>query len=100
MYVFSSCRINKPKNPKKLVRISNKQHEENLESDEGLALLIPDIQDTANLVQVGFLQVFKPKSTKIFFLNKPFCLKKIDLKISLEQHFAKYVLSCKYITTE
>lgn len=43
-----------------MVRISNKQHEENLESDEGLALLIPDIQDTANLVQVGF----KHKSTK------------------------------------
>lgn len=49
-----------------MVRISNKQHEENLESDEGLALLIPDIQDTANLVQVGF----KHKSTKtiIFYL--------------------------------
>lgn len=55
----SSYRINKPKNPKKLVRISNKQHEENLESDEGLALLIPDIQDTANLVQVSFMQLLK-----------------------------------------
>lgn len=55
----SSYRINKPKNPKKLVRISNKQHEENLESDEGLALLIPDIQDTANLVQVRFMQLLK-----------------------------------------
>lgn len=48
-------RINKPKTPKKVGRATernSKQYEEMLESDEGLALLIPDIQETADLVQV------------------------------------------------
>uniref|UniRef100_A0A1B6HP87 UBC core domain-containing protein n=2 Tax=Homalodisca liturata TaxID=320908 RepID=A0A1B6HP87_9HEMI len=57
----SRLKINKPKSQsqKKVVRVSGssskQQHDDTggggLESDEGLALLIPDIQETANLVQ-------------------------------------------------
>lgn len=45
-------RINKPKGHRKSSRAANNKTQEELESDEGLALLIPDIQETANLVQV------------------------------------------------
>lgn len=45
-------RINKPKGHRKSSRSANNKTQEELESDEGLALLIPDIQETANLVQV------------------------------------------------
>jgi hypothetical protein len=44
-------RINKSKGNGKS-RLPNKYQDE-LEQDEGLALLIPDIQETANLVQVS-----------------------------------------------
>jgi baculoviral IAP repeat-containing protein 6 len=44
-------RINRSKGNGKS-RLPTKYQDE-LEQDEGLALLIPDIQETANLVQVG-----------------------------------------------
>jgi hypothetical protein len=44
-------RINKSKGNGKS-RVPSKYQDE-IEQDEGLALLIPDIQETANLVQVG-----------------------------------------------
>ncbi|XP_054283105.1 baculoviral IAP repeat-containing protein 6 [Macrosteles quadrilineatus] len=54
----SRLKINKPKNQKKLTRVTNSlksqlNSTETAESDEGLALLIPDIQETANLVQAA-----------------------------------------------
>ena len=51
-FVCFVCRINKPKGHRKSSRSANNKTQEELESDEGLALLIPDIQETANLVQV------------------------------------------------
>lgn len=59
-------RINKPKNQKKLTRVTNSlksqlNSTETAESDEGLALLIPDIQETANLVQVTAFTILSLK---------------------------------------
>jgi hypothetical protein len=42
------------------------KYQDEIEQDEGLALLIPDIQETANLVQVGS-RINQQQSTSVHF---------------------------------